>query len=167
MWVKLCFSHYHVNQHLVSAQIKGRVDGVGERSGEKWVKFIKSALIRAVCAVKQTNVFVECVTGSLRSEKVELAAAVKKQQVRTAYLENCLEDVSKQVCSNICVDLKKIFINILFSWDELINTKNSLNHTGLFLQNYFLFKKSLKEIWNGEILLREFDLIIVKFQTLF
>ncbi|KAK3744535.1 hypothetical protein RRG08_056672 [Elysia crispata] len=36
------------------------------------------------------------VIGSLRSEKVELAAAVKKQQVRTAYLENCLEDVSKQ-----------------------------------------------------------------------
>ncbi|GFS06575.1 coiled-coil domain-containing protein 57 [Elysia marginata] len=34
--------------------------------------------------------------GSLRSEKIELAAAVKKQQVRIAYLENCLEDVSKQ-----------------------------------------------------------------------
>lgn len=34
--------------------------------------------------------------GTLRSEKIELAAAVKKQQVRIAYLENCLEDVSKQ-----------------------------------------------------------------------
>ncbi|RUS77718.1 hypothetical protein EGW08_014506 [Elysia chlorotica] len=34
--------------------------------------------------------------GSLRSEKIELAAAVKKQQVRIAYLENCLEDISKQ-----------------------------------------------------------------------
>ncbi|KAH9514404.1 hypothetical protein Btru_025159 [Bulinus truncatus] len=34
--------------------------------------------------------------GILRSEKVELAASVKKQQARIAYLENSLEEISKQ-----------------------------------------------------------------------
>ncbi|CAL1527468.1 unnamed protein product [Lymnaea stagnalis] len=34
--------------------------------------------------------------GNLRSEKVELAATVKKQQARMAFLENSLEDISKQ-----------------------------------------------------------------------
>ncbi|GFN86852.1 coiled-coil domain-containing protein 57-like [Plakobranchus ocellatus] len=47
-------------------------------------------------AVKNHILALNGTIGSLRSEKIELAAAVKKQQVRIAYLENCLEDISKQ-----------------------------------------------------------------------
>ncbi len=40
-----------------------------------------------------------CLPGSVRSEKVELTAQVRKQQARIQYLENNSSQLEKQVCS--------------------------------------------------------------------
>ncbi|BFZ03196.1 hypothetical protein BsWGS_06235 [Bradybaena similaris] len=47
-------------------------------------------------AVKNHILALNSMLGTLRSEKVELAASVKKQQARIAFLENSLEEASKQ-----------------------------------------------------------------------
>ena len=62
-------------------------------------------------------------TGVLRGEKVELAAAVKKQQVRIQHLEEALEKATKEVGCAGCLALSSQRIG--WEWGGVENWKSS------------------------------------------